>query len=68
MSRHLERSRIFGSSSPTGVQSGNFVALAFVAGAVPIKNAQGIVIGAIGAGGGSPQQDHDVAAAAAAAL
>src|ERR1700761_1099306 len=41
--------------------------LAFVAGAVPIF-AGGAVIGAIGAGGGTPDQDHQVAAAAAAVL
>jgi uncharacterized protein GlcG (DUF336 family) len=41
--------------------------LAFVAGAVPLF-AGGAVIGAIGAGGGSPDQDHQVAAAAAAVL
>src|ERR1700761_2429321 len=41
--------------------------LAFVAGAVPIF-AGGAVIGAIGAGGGTPDQDHQVAAAATAIL
>ncbi|WP_305783131.1 GlcG/HbpS family heme-binding protein [Symbioplanes lichenis] len=42
--------------------------LAFIPGAVPVKDAAGVVIGAIGAGGGSPQQDHEIAAAAAGAL
>ena len=41
--------------------------LAFVAGAVPVRDRAGVVIGAVGAGGGSPQQDHEVAAAAVAA-
>jgi uncharacterized protein GlcG (DUF336 family) len=50
------------------IQTSTSIALAFVAGAVPLRNAQGVVIGAIGAGGGSPQQDHDLAAAAAAAV
>ncbi|WP_306212133.1 GlcG/HbpS family heme-binding protein [Actinoplanes sp. RD1] len=44
------------------------VPLAFVAGAVPVKDAAGVVIGAVGAGGGTPQQDHEIAAAAAGAL
>jgi uncharacterized protein GlcG (DUF336 family) len=42
--------------------------LAFVAGAVPVTDADGRVIGAIGAGGGTPNEDHEVASAAAAAL
>jgi uncharacterized protein GlcG (DUF336 family) len=42
--------------------------LAFVAGAVPVRDASGVVIGAVGAGGGTPEQDHEVAAAAVAAL
>lgn len=41
---------------------------AFVAGGMPITNADGTVIGAIGAGGGSPEQDHEVASAARAAI
>jgi uncharacterized protein GlcG (DUF336 family) len=44
------------------------VAYAFVGGAVPIANAAGTIIGAIGVGGGSPADDHLVATAAAAAL
>lgn len=43
-------------------------AYAFVAGGVPITDDNGTVIGAIGAGGGSPEQDHEVAAAALTAL
>ncbi|XVV16364.1 GlcG/HbpS family heme-binding protein [Actinoplanes sp. CA-131856] len=42
--------------------------LAFVAGGVPVKDAGGLVIGALGAGGGSPRQDHEIAVAAAGAL
>jgi uncharacterized protein GlcG (DUF336 family) len=42
--------------------------LAFVAGAVPVTDAEGRVFGAIGAGGGTPEEDHEVASAAAAAL
>ncbi|GAA1223926.1 GlcG/HbpS family heme-binding protein [Pseudonocardia alaniniphila] len=42
--------------------------LAFVAGAVPVADSAGVVIGAVGAGGGSPQQDHEVAISAASAL
>lgn len=50
------------------IQTSTSVALAFVGGAVPLKDTRGVVVGAIGAGGGSPQQDHDLAVAAAAAL
>jgi len=39
--------------------------LTFVAGGIPVRDAQGTVIGAIGAGGASPQEDHDVAMAGA---
>jgi uncharacterized protein GlcG (DUF336 family) len=35
-----------------------------VAGGVPLTDELGTVIGAIDAGGGMPDQDHDVAAAA----
>lgn len=42
--------------------------LAFVAGGVPIKDAKGVVIGAIGAGGGTPAQDDDVAQTAVSSL
>jgi uncharacterized protein GlcG (DUF336 family) len=50
------------------IQTSTSLPLAFVAGGIPIVDAAGVVIGAFGAGGGSPQQDHDVAAAAVAAL
>lgn len=50
------------------IQTSVSLPLAFVAGAVPITDTQGVVVGAFGAGGGSPQQDHQVAAAAVAAL
>jgi uncharacterized protein GlcG (DUF336 family) len=42
--------------------------LAFVPGDFPVTDQQGRVIGAVGAGGGTPDQDHEVAAAARAAL
>jgi uncharacterized protein GlcG (DUF336 family) len=42
--------------------------VAFVPGGIPITDTEGRVIGAIGAGGGSPDQDHEVATAAAAAI
>lgn len=40
----------------------------FVAGGVPVKDAAGLVIGSVGAGGGSPQQDHEIATAAVGVL
>lgn len=43
------------------VQTSTVLSLAFVAGGVPIRNDEGVVIGAFGAGGGSPEQDHEVA-------
>ena len=42
--------------------------LAFVPGGIPVPDADGRVIGAVGAGGGTPDQDHEVAAAALAAM
>jgi uncharacterized protein GlcG (DUF336 family) len=42
--------------------------LAFVPGGVPVTDAAGRVIGAIGAGGGTPDQDDEVASAAATAI
>lgn len=42
--------------------------LAFVAGGVPVTNDQGVVIGALGAGGASPEQDHKIAKAAVASI
>ncbi|KJQ55920.1 heme-binding protein [Microbacterium sp. SA39] len=43
------------------------VPLAFLGGAVPVRDAHGEVIGAVGVGGGTAEQDHAIAAAAAAA-
>lgn len=42
--------------------------LAFIGGAVPVRDAQGAVVGAVGVGGGSAEQDHAIAAAAAAVI
>lgn len=41
--------------------------LLFIAGGVPLRR-DGVLVGAIGVGGGAPEQDHQVATAAAAAL
>ncbi len=48
------------------IETSASVALAFVAGGVPITNAAGVVVGAVGAAGGTPAQDHEVAVAAVA--
>ncbi len=42
--------------------------LAFIGGAVPVRDGQGQLVGAVGVGGGSAEQDHAIAAAAAAAI
>lgn len=42
--------------------------LAFVAGGVPIRDHKGVIVGAIGAGGAAPNQDHQVAEYGAAAF
>ena len=42
--------------------------LAFVPGGVPLLDSAGRVVGAVGAGGGTPDQDHEVATAAAAVV
>jgi uncharacterized protein GlcG (DUF336 family) len=42
--------------------------LAFIGGAVPLRDAQGEIIGAVGVGGGSAEQDHAIATAAADAV
>lgn len=42
--------------------------LAFIAGGLPITDAAGTLLGAIGSGGGSPEQDLEIATAAVAAL
>ena len=41
------------------------VRLAFVAGGIPILDTEGVVIGGLGAGGGSPSQDHAAVSSAA---
>lgn len=48
------------------IQTSMAVHLAFVAGAVPIRDNSGVVIGAFGAGGATPEQDHAVASFAVA--
>jgi uncharacterized protein GlcG (DUF336 family) len=50
-----------------GIEAGTRDPLAFVPGGIPIFE-NGTLVGAIGAGGGTPDQDHEVAAAAIAAL
>ncbi|GAA3632641.1 heme-binding protein [Microbacterium awajiense] len=50
------------------IQTATSVPLAFVAGGVPITDADGVVIGGFGAAGGSPEQDHRVAHAAVEAI
>ncbi|GAA1314320.1 GlcG/HbpS family heme-binding protein [Pseudonocardia xinjiangensis] len=50
------------------IQTSAVLPLAFVGGAVPVTDSAGVVIGAVGAGGGSPQQDHEVATAAVEAV
>jgi uncharacterized protein GlcG (DUF336 family) len=42
--------------------------LTFVPGGVPVTDAEGRVVGAVGAGGGTPDQDDEVASAAVAAI
>lgn len=49
------------------VEAGVAATLAFVAGGVPVRDSTGVVVGAVGAGGAAPEQDHLVAAAGAAA-
>ncbi|CAL9377252.1 GlcG/HbpS family heme-binding protein [Streptomyces sp. enrichment culture] len=46
-----------------GIEAGTRDPLAFVAGGVPVVRG-GVVVGAIGVGGGTPDEDHEVAAAA----
>jgi uncharacterized protein GlcG (DUF336 family) len=50
-----------------GIEASTRDPLAFVPGGVPVFE-DGVLVGAVGAGGGSPDQDHEVAAAAVAAL
>ncbi|WP_407359848.1 GlcG/HbpS family heme-binding protein [Microbacterium sp. LBN7] len=42
--------------------------LAFLGGAVPVRDTQGEIIGAVGVGGGTAEQDHAIAVTAAAAI
>jgi uncharacterized protein GlcG (DUF336 family) len=46
-----------------GIEAGTRDPLVFVAGGVPVVQ-DGVVIGAIGVGGGTPDEDHEVASAA----
>jgi uncharacterized protein GlcG (DUF336 family) len=51
-----------------GIESGFRTPLAFVGGGVPVTDAGGRLIGAIGVGGGSPDDDNEVAEAVKYAL
>jgi len=51
-----------------GIDSAFGDPVVFVGGAVPLTDAHGAVIGAVGVGGGYPDQDHEVAEAIKAAL
>jgi len=51
-----------------GIESGFADPVLFVGGAVPVTDAHGALIGAVGVGGGYPDQDHEVAEAVKAAL
>lgn len=51
-----------------GIDSAFGDPVVFVGGAVPLTDAHGAVIGAVGVGGGYPDQDHEVAEAVKAAL
>jgi uncharacterized protein GlcG (DUF336 family) len=51
-----------------GIESGFRDPLAFVPGGVPVTDADGILIGAIGVGGGYPNNDDEVAEAVRTAL
>lgn len=50
-----------------GIENAVAARLAFLGGAVALVDADGTVIGAIGVGGGSAEQDHAIASAGAAA-
>ena len=54
--------------TPFMIEAGTREPPAFVPGGIPVTDEEGHVIGAVGAGGGRPGQDHDVAAAAVAAI
>jgi uncharacterized protein GlcG (DUF336 family) len=51
-----------------GIESGIRDPLAFLAGGLPVIDASGRLVGAVGVGGGMPDQDHQVAEAVLAAL
>jgi len=51
-----------------GIEAGTRDPLVFLAGGVPVIDPDGQLIGAIGVGGGFPDQDHQVAEAVLAAL
>jgi uncharacterized protein GlcG (DUF336 family) len=51
-----------------GIESGFREPLAFVGGGVPVTDADGVLIGAIGVGGGSPDDDNEIAEAVKQAL
>ena len=51
-----------------GIDSAFGDPVVFVGGAVPLTDAHGAVVGAVGVGGGYPDQDHEVAEAVKAAL
>jgi uncharacterized protein GlcG (DUF336 family) len=51
-----------------GIESGFREPLAFVGGGVPVTDAGGALIGAIGVGGGSPDDDNEIAEAVKQAL
>ena len=51
-----------------GIHASNHDRVMIFAGGIPLKDKNGVVIGAIGVSGGSGAQDHQVAAAGASAL
>jgi uncharacterized protein GlcG (DUF336 family) len=51
-----------------GIESGFRDAVAFVGGGVPVTDSEGRLIGAIGVGGGYPDQDNEIAVAVGHAL
>ncbi|WP_394620104.1 heme-binding protein [Lentzea sp. JNUCC 0626] len=51
-----------------GVANAVVEPLAFIPGGVPVIGEDGRIIGAIGVGGGAPDQDHEIAVAARSAL
>jgi uncharacterized protein GlcG (DUF336 family) len=51
-----------------GIESGFRDTVAFVGGGVPVTDSEGRLIGAVGAGGGYPDQDNEIAEAVSHAL